>query len=772
MSGDGPRPERSAAAARLRDPVCGMEVAEQSAAGHHEHAGTTYSFCSEHCLRRFQADPERFLRGGPQGMAAALPGASYTCPMHPGVRQSGPGSCPVCGMALEPEMPAPEEGPDPELRAMGRRLRFCAPLALPLLLLGMAHLLPWPALHGFAAGSAGGWVQLALSAPIVLWGGALFFARAWRSLRPPRPNMFTLIALGTGAAFIYSLAALLLPGAFPGSFREHGRVPLYFESAGVITVLVLLGQVLELRARRATGAALRELLELAPRFTTRVLADGSEEDVTLELLERGDVVRVRPGEKVPVDGVVMQGSSFVDESMIRGEPVPLQKGPGDPVTGGTVNGNGALLVRAEKVGRDTLLQQIVRRVAEAQRSRAPAQRLADAVAAWFVPAVAAVAALAFLLWAWLGPEPRLSHALVAAISVLIIACPCALGLATPMSVMVASGRGARAGVLFRDAAALEALGRVEVLLLDKTGTLTVGRPKLAVVEGEADLLRLAASLERASEHPIGRAVVEGAREQGLELAEPSRVEALPGRGVRGAVEGRQVLLGTAALLRESGAGSAGWSERAARLQEEGNTVLHVAVDRRAAGLIAVADPVKESTPAALAELRSLGLRIVMVTGDNTRTAAAVARRLGIEDVEAEVLPERKLQVVRRFQARGLRVAMAGDGVNDAPALAQADVGVAMGTGTGVAMETAPVTLIQGDLRALARAVRLSRAARRNIRQNLFWAFGYNALGVLMAAGLLYPLAGTLLSPMIAAAAMSFSSVSVVANALRLRRAPL
>ncbi|TAH35969.1 MAG: heavy metal translocating P-type ATPase [Planctomycetota bacterium] len=744
-----------------QDPVCGMQVDEAGAAGRVGHQGTTYWFCSRHCQERFQADPRRFLR--PAAAPEGMPAGKYTCPMHPEVVADGPGSCPICGMALEPVQPARDEAPDPELPRMQRRLLIAVPLTLPLLA-GMWLGLP-------------AWLELALASPVVLGCGAPFFARAWRSLRPLRPNMFTLIALGTGAAYAHSVVATLAPGLFPPSFRHAGGVPLYFEAAAVIVTLVLLGQVLELRARRATGRALRELLELAPRFTTRVLADGSEEEVSLELVAVGDRLRVRPGAKIPVDGMIVAGHSFVDESMIRGEPLPVEKGPGDPVIGGTLNGNGMLVLRAERVGADTLLARIVRRVAEAQRSRAPIQGLADRVSAWFVPAVIAVAVLSFFGWALLGPPPRLAHALLSAVSVLIIACPCALGLATPMAVMVGMGRGARAGVLFRDAEALQTLQQVDTVVFDKTGTLTEGKPRLGAVESApggdpAQVLQLAASLERASEHPLAQAVLAEARARGLEPPAVSEFQARPGRGVVGRVMGQTVLLGNLRLVQEAGLDPAPLQARAQALAEEGQTMLYLAAEGSLRGLLAVADPIKESAPRVVAELRAAGLELYLLSGDSRPTVQAVARRLGIAQFEAEVLPEQKAEAVARLRAQGRRVAMVGDGINDAPALSQADVGVAMGTGADVAMESAGVTLVSGELAALLRALRLSRAAVRTIRKNLFFAFAYNAVLVPVAAGALYPLAGWVPSPMLAAAAMSLSSVSVIANSLRLRRADL
>jgi Cu+-exporting ATPase len=685
--------------------------------------------------------------------------------MHPEIVRREPGACPACGMALEPRIAMAGEEASPELRDMTRRFWVSLVLSAPVVALGMSETLPW--------------VQLALATPAVLWGGSPFFARAWASIVARRLNMFTLIGMGTGAAYAQSLVATLAPGIFPDAFRMHdGRVPVYFEAAAVITTLVLLGQVLELRARSRTGSALRELLGLAPR-TAHVVRDGGgeEEDVPLERVRVGQRLRVRPGERVPVDGEVLEGTSAVDESMLTGEPIPVEKGPGDRVTGGTLNGTGSFVMRAERVGSDTLLAQIVRMVSEAQRSRAPIQRLADVVSSYFVPTVVLAAVVTFAVWSRVGPEPRLAHALVNAVAVLIIACPCALGLATPISIMVAVGRGATAGVLIRNAEALEVLEKVDTLIVDKTGTLTEGKPGLATVLAaagwdERSLLHLAASLERASEHPLAAAVVAGARERGIVLAEAEDFRALAGKGVTGVVDGRPVALGNAALFAALGIPQGELGARAEALRAEGQTVAFVAVDGRPGGVLGVADPVKASTPEALGLLREDGVVIIMLTGDSRTTAEAVARRLGIDRVEAEVLPEQKAHFVGRLRREGRIVAMAGDGINDAPALAEASIGIAMGTGTDVAMESAGITLVRGDLRGIARARRLSRATMRNVRENLFFAFVYNALGVPVAAGVLYPAVGLLLSPMIASAAMSLSSVSVIANALRLRTAPL
>jgi Cu+-exporting ATPase len=702
----------------------------------------------------------------------------WVCPMHPEVRSAEPAACPECGMGLEPETVGLEEPPNPELVDMWLRFRVCLVLTAPLFVLAMSEMLVGATLRGWIGERPLVWLQLALATPVVLWGGGPFFERGWTSLRTRRLNMFTLVALGTGAAYGYSVVAALLPGSFPASLRTaSGQVAVYFEAAAVITTLVLLGQVLELRARSRTGAALRALLGLAPSTARRITDAGDERDVPLQQVQVGDRLRVRPGEKIPVDGRVLEGASAVDESMLTGESIPVDKGPGDRLIGASVNHSGTLVMQAERVGGETLLARIVRMVAEAQRSRAPVQRVADSVAAVFVPAVVGIAVLAFAVWAAIGPEPRLAHALLSSVAVLIIACPCALGLATPMSIMVAAGRGARAGVLFRDAEAIETLGSVDALIVDKTGTLTEGRPKLLEVEAapgwkEGSLLGLAASLERGSEHPLGGAVVAAALERGLPLEPVGDFEARPGRGVVGRVAGRRVAVGSRRFLEELGVGLGDLEEAAERLRARGRTAMFVAVDGEPAGLLGLADPIKPTTPAALEALRREGVRIVMLTGDGRTTAQAVARELGIDEVSAEVLPEEKAAAVARLQAQGLSVAMAGDGVNDAPALARADVGIAMGTGSDVAIESAAVTLLGGDLMGVVRARRLSRATMRNIRQNLLFAFGYNALGVPLAAGVLYPLAGLLLSPMVAAAAMSASSVSVIANALRLRNARL
>ena len=746
------------------DPVCGMKVdLDQPKGGKLVHEGIEYGFCSANCLARFQAEPEKYLtRHSPQEKAppASAGRTEWTCPMHPEIVRDAPGSCPICGMALEPRTVEMEED-NPELRDMSRRFWVSLVLTVPLFALGMAERSPW--------------IQLALATPVMLWGGWPFFERGWVSVRTRALNMFTLIAAGTGVAYGFSVVATIAPGLLPPAIRgEHG-VPLYFEAAAVIVTLVLLGQVIELRARARTRGALKALLGLAPKTARRV--EGAEErDVPLDQVHPGDVLRVRPGEKVPVDGVVLEGQSSVDESMVSGEPVPVEKSAGSKVTGATVNGTGTFLMRAERVGKDTLLARIVRMVGEAQRSRAPIQRLADRVSAWFVPAVLAVAVVTFAVWLAAGPSPRFAHALVNAVAVLIIACPCALGLATPISIMVGTGRGATAGVLVRNAEALEVLEKVDTLLVDKTGTLTEGKPRLVTVEAAPgfnaeEVLRFAAGLERGSEHPLATAVVEGARERGVAIAAVSEFRSITGKGVTGVVEGRPVALGNAALFAQLGI-QADLAERAEAMRADGQTVLFVAVNGKPAALLGVADPVKATTPEALQALRAEGLRVVMVTGDSRTTALAVARKLGIDEVEAEVLPAQKSEVVTRLRAQGRIVAMAGDGINDAPALAAAHVGIAMGTGTDVAMESAGITLVKGDLRALVRARRLSRATLKNIRQNLFWAFAYNTAGVPVAAGVLYPVFGLLLSPMIASAAMSFSSVSVIANALRLRAVKL
>jgi len=758
------------------DPVCGMSVDPAAACHRTEHDGHEYVFCGARCRERFTADPGRYLNPAPAEAEPAPAGSSWTCPMHPEIVRDAPGSCPICGMALEPTSPSAAATENPELRDMTRRFWVAVALALPVAAIAMAG--DVPALAVIAGSPLSVWYQLALATPVVLWAGWPFFARGWASVRSGRLNMFTLIALGTGIAYLYSLVAALAPGLFPASFRDaHGDIPVYFEAAAVIVALVLLGQVLELRARERTGGAIRALLDLAPKQAHRLRGDGAEEDVPLDRVAPGDRLRVRPGEKVPVDGSVLDGRSSVDESMLTGEPLPVEKSAGDPVTGGTINATGSFVMRAERVGAHTLLARIVALVAEAQRSRAPIQRLADSVAGWFVPAVLAIAGLSFLAWAAYGPPPALGYAIVNAVAVLIIACPCALGLATPMSVMVGTGRGAQAGVLIRNAEALELLARADTLAVDKTGTLTEGKPRLSGVKAvvgfdENELLRLAASLERASEHPLAAAIVAAAAERGLALAEATNFRSQTGKGVVGTVAGSEVAVGNAALFAALGIEPGDLAGQADMLREAGEGVMLVAVDGRAAGLVAVADPIKAGAADALRALRDDGMRVVMLTGDSRITAAAVARRLGIDEVVAEVLPDQKAAAIKKLQTEGRFVAMAGDGVNDAPALAQAQIGIAMGTGADVAIESAAITLVKGDLGGILRARRLSRAVMRNIRQNLFFAFLFNTLAVPIAAGVLYPFTGLLLNPMIASAAMSLSSVTVVGNALRLRRAQL
>ena len=749
-----------------KDPICGMDVDPATAAEAVERDGKKYYFCNPSCAQKFREEnPEKPPRGNPPQ------GSKWTCPMHPEIIRDGPGSCPICGMALEPMSVSLEEVENPELADMRRRFWVSLVLTTPVLALAMGSML-------FPHALSGGWrpwAEAALATPVVLWAGWPFFLRGAESLRNRSLNMFTLIALGIGVAYAFSVVAILFPNLFPASFRGHGgEIGVYFEAAAVITTLVLLGQVLELRARSQTGAAIRSLLELAPKTARRLGPDGQEADVSLDQIRPGDRIRVRPGEKVALDGMVEEGASAVDESMVTGESIPVEKKVGDRVIGATQNTSGTLLVRVEKTGEDTLLARIVGMVSEAQRSRAPIQKLADKVSGIFVPAVIGAAILTFVAWAVWGPEPRLAFAVVNAVSVLIIACPCALGLATPVSVMVASGKGASLGVLFRNAEAIEKLGPVDTLVVDKTGTLTEGKPKLVSVlpgEGwsESELLRLSASLEQGSEHPLASAIVSGAAARGIRPGRAESFRSIPGKGVTGTVDGRQVLLGTARLLEESSVSVGSLKERAEALRQEGQTVLFACVDGRVAGALGVADPIKPTTPDAVRELRAGGVRLVMLTGDGRATAQAVATKLGIEEVMAEVLPDQKKSAVESLQKAGRKVAMAGDGINDAPALAQADVGIAMGSGTDVAIEAADVTLVKGDLRGVARAQALSRATMRNIRQNLFFAFVYNLLGVPIAAGVLYPTLGILLSPMLAAAAMSLSSVSVITNALRLRR---
>ena len=761
------------------DPVCGMTVNPDSSAGSFEYQGKTYYFCSTHCLHRFQQNPESFLNKtaavAPQPIGITpkpVTTQKYTCPMHPEIIRDGPGSCPICGMALEPLVASLNEEENVELTDMSRRFWIAVVLTIPVFALGMSELIPGQPVQRLVPMSTLAWLQLVLATPVVLWAGWPFFVRGWHSIVTRNLNMFTLIALGVGVGYVFSVIAVLIPGIFPASFRDaHGNVPVYFEAATVITTLVLLGQVLELRARSQTGTAIKALLGLAPKTAHRIRNDGQEEEIPLEHVHVGDRLRVRPGEKIPVDGVVLEGSSSVDESMITGEPIPVEKQANERVVGGTVNGTGSFVMRAERVGSETLLAQIVQMVAEAQRSRAPIQRLADVVSSYFVPAVVIIAVLTFIVWSIWGPEPRMAYGLVNAVAVLIIACPCALGLATPMSIMVATGKAAQFGILFRNAEAIEVMRKVDTLVIDKTGTLTEGKPRLVSVVGtdEQTLLRFAGSLERSSEHPLASAIVSGARDRGVKLVDAVNFMSTTGKGVVGEVDGHQVAVGNRSLLDEFKVEANELTAQAESLRANGQTIMFVLVDGKPAGLLGVADPIKETTPDAVKQLHAEGIHIVMLTGDSRTTAEAVARKLEIDEVVAEVLPDQKVDVVKRFQSEGRIVAMAGDGINDAPALALAHVGIAMGTGTDVAMQSADVTLVKGDLRGIVRARSLSRATMRNIKQNLFFAFIYNTLGVPVAAGVLYPFFGILLSPMIAAAAMSFSSVSVIANALRLRR---
>ena len=763
-----------------RDPVCGMSVNPETSKHRFEHDGTTYHFCSNGCRTKFEADPAKYLdkaEAAAEAKQAPVPaGTIYTCPMHPEIRQVGPGTCPICGMALEPDVVSLDDAPNPELADMARRFWIGAALSVPPVVLEMGgHLVGG---HGLIDPTLSNWIQLVFATPVVLWAGWPFFVRGWQSLLTRNLNMFTLIAMGTGVAYVYSLIGTILPQAFPANFRGHdGAVAVYFEAAAVITVLVLLGQVLELRAREATSGAIKALLQLAPKTARRVGDDGADHEVEIDTLKTGDRLRVRPGEKVPVDGVILEGRSALDESLLTGESLPVSKEAGARVIAGTLNQSGSFVMRADKVGRDTLLSQIVQMVADAQRSRAPIQRLADQVAGWFVPAVIIAAIAAFAAWATFGPEPKLAFGLVAAVSVLIIACPCALGLATPMSIMVGVGRGAQAGVLIKNAEALERLEKVDTLVVDKTGTLTEGKPKVVAIVAasgfqENDILQFAASVERASEHPLADAIVRAAKERQLELSAVEGFDAPTGKGATGKVSGKTIVLGNAKYLASIGVETTALDSEAERLRADGATVIDIAVDGQLAGLFAIADPVKTSTPEALQALAAEGVKVIMLTGDNRTTANAVAQRLGISEVEAEVLPDQKSAVVTKLRNAGRVVAMAGDGVNDAPALAAADVGIAMGTGTDVAMESAGVTLLKGDLTGIIRARKLSQATMSNIRQNLFFAFIYNAAGVPIAAGALYPVFGILLSPIIAAAAMALSSVSVVGNALRLRVAKL
>jgi Cu+-exporting ATPase len=812
----GDPPKVAAPPQTVTDPVCGMGIDPATAAANWDYTGTRYYFCNPRCLAKFQEDPEKYLKpeagslkpvavpaAGVEyfcpmdaevrqdqpgscpkcGMAleadpSTLPSTriEYTCPMHPEIVRDAPGSCPICGMALEPRTVTAEEGPSAELVDMTRRMWISATLALPVTALAMGDMVLGMGLGGRIDTRVTNWIGLACATPVVLWGGWPFFQRGWASIVNRHANMFTLIALGVGAAYLFSVAGTIAPWIFPEGFRTHGVVETYFDTAVVITVLVLLGQVLELRARGQTSSAIRQLLGMAPK-TARLIRDGQETDIPLAHVKVGDLLRVRPGEKIPTDGVVADGRSAVDESMVTGEPIPVEKESGSRVTGATINGTGSLTIRAERVGSDTLLAQIVRMVSEAQRTRAPIQRLADVIASYFVPAVVVIGVLAFIAWAIWGPEPRLAFAFLSAVAVLIIACPCALGLATPMAIMVGTGRGAGAGVLIKNAEALERLEKVDTLVVDKTGTLTEGKPRLAHVSALApfsddDVLRFAAALEQASEHPLAAAIVAGARERGVQVPAATEFDSLTGRGVAGIVDGRKVLLGNPTFMQEGGVDVSALGQNADRQRREGQTVMFVGVDGKPAGTIGAADPIKPSTEEAIRLLHAEGLRLVMLTGDNRETANAVASKLKIDEVIADVLPDQKREVIQRLTREGRVVAMAGDGINDAPALAEASVGIAMGTGTDVAIESAGITLVKGDLRAIARARRLSRATMRNIRQNLFLAFVYNAVGVPVAAGVLYPFFGILISPIWASAAMTFSSVSVIANALRLRRIEL
>jgi P-type Cu+ transporter len=757
--------------AEVRDPVCGMSVDPATSKHAFDHRGKTFHFCSAGCRTKFAADPQKYL-DNTAPKAEAPEGTIYTCPMHPQIRKVGPGSCPICGMALEPEVASLDAPPNPELADMTRRFWVGLVLALPPFVLEMgSHIVGG---HGFVDQTLSNWIQLVFATPVVVWAGAPFFVRGWQSLVTRNLNMFTLIAMGTGVAYLYSLVGTIAPEIFPATFRGHdGAVAVYFEAAAVITVLVLLGQVLELRAREATSGAIKALLQLAPKTARRIDENGADHEVEIDSLKVGDHLRVRPGEKVPVDGVILEGRSALDESLVTGESMPVTKEAGGRVIAGTLNQSGGFVMRADKVGRDTLLSQIVKMVADAQRSRAPIQRLADQVAGWFVPSVIVAALIAFGAWAWFGPEPRMAFGLVAAVSVLIIACPCALGLATPMSIMVGVGRGAQAGVLIKNAEALERMERIDTLVVDKTGTLTEGKPKVVSILAasgfqEADILRLAASVERASEHPLADAIVGAAKERHLDPGNVEEFDSATGKGATGKVDGKTILVGNSTFLTSQGVDTGPLHQQSEQLRGDGATVINMAIDGKLAGLFAIADPVKASTPDALKALAADGIKVIMLTGDNRTTANAVAKRLGIADVEAEVLPDQKSAVVTRLQKAGRIVAMAGDGVNDAPALAAAEVGIAMGTGTDVAMESAGITLLQGDLGGIVRARLLSQATMRNIRQNLFFAFIYNAAGIPIAAGVLYPTFGILLSPIIAAAAMALSSVSVVGNALRLR----
>ncbi len=763
-------------AGTARDPVCGMSVDPETSKYRFEYRGSTYHFCSDGCRTKFEADPQEYLDKSKLDTPPAPAGTIYTCPMHPEIRQVGPGTCPICGMALEPEVASLDAQPNPELADMTRRFWIGGALSVPPVVLEMGgHLMGG---HGLIDQTSSNWIQLVFATPVVLWAGWPFFVRGWQSVVTRNLNMFTLIAMGTGVAYVYSLIGTVAPQVFPATFRDHGgAVAVYFEAAAVITVLVLLGQVLELRAREATSGAIKALLKLAPKTARRIDDDGADHEVEIDALKAGDRLRVRPGEKVPVDGTVLEGRSTLDESLVTGESMPVTKETSARVIAGTLNQSGSFVMRADKVGRETLLSQIVQMVADAQRSRAPIQRLADQVAGWFVPTVIAAAIAAFAVWATFGPEPRLAFGLVAAVSVLIIACPCALGLATPMSIMVGVGRGAQAGVLIKNAEALERMEKIDTLVVDKTGTLTEGKPSVTAIVAAAgfqenDVLRLAASVERASEHPLADAIVRAAKQRGLELDAVEGFDSPTGKGAAGKVDGKSIVLGNANYLASIGIDVASLAEEAERLRGDGATVINMAIDRKLAGLFAIADPVKGSTPEALKSLTADGIKVIMLTGDNRTTATAIARKLGVSEVEAEVLPDQKGAVVAKLRKAGRVVAMAGDGVNDAPALAAADVGIAMGTGTDVAMESAGVTLLKGDLTGIVRARKLSQATMANIRQNLFFAFIYNAAGIPIAAGVLYPAFGILLSPIIAAAAMALSSVSVVGNALRLRATKL
>ncbi len=775
----------------IKDPICGMEV-DESKALKLQKDGKTYYFCSSSCVTKFKANPEQYLRRieKPEKSVSNLHAqvsqlssqsyseGSYTCPMHPEVVQEGPGDCPICGMDLEPMIVTTDQKPDPELGSMTRRFYISACFSLPVFFIAMSDMIPGQPLQQQVSASLLIWIQLILSTPVIIWAARPFFARGWRSVVNRHLNMFTLISVGVGVAYGYSLVATIAPSIFPESFRdEYGQVAVYFEAAAVITTLVLLGQVLELRARSRTSSAIRALLDLAPKTARRISDNKNEEDVPLDQIQPGDRLRVRPGEKVPVDGIVLEGRSSVDESMVTGEPIPVEKTKDDHLTGGTVNGTGSFIMRAERVGADTLLAQIVSMVAEAQRSRAPIQHLTDIVAAWFVPTVILTAAITFTIWALLGPQPRMAYAIINAVAVLIIACPCALGLATPMSIMVGTGRGAQTGVLIKNAEVLEVMEKIDVLVVDKTGTLTEGKPKLITVKAakgfdESELLRMAASLERGSEHPLAEAITKAATELDIDLLEAHDFQSVTGQGVTGEVDGQRIAVGNLKLFGELGIEDRELSEISEKLRREGQTVMFVVVDDQLVGILGVADPIKKSTYEAIVQLHQEGLSIVMLTGDNQKTASAVASKLGIDKVEADVMPDRKNAVIKQLQEQGKMVAMAGDGINDAPALAQAHVGIAMGTGADVAMESAGITLVKGDLKGIARARILSQATMRNIRQNLFFAFIYNSLGVPVAAGVLYPLFGILLNPMIAALAMTFSSVSVITNALRLRKVKL